>query len=51
MATLVVDPFYLSGALALDTARLGRVMSSGPVAAALTGVPAGRCVDRYGPQR
>ena len=51
MATLVVGPFYLSGALGLDAARVGLVMSSGPVAAALTGVPAGRFVDRFGSQR
>jgi EmrB/QacA subfamily drug resistance transporter len=51
MATLVVGPFYLSGALALDTAHVGLVMSSGPIAAALTGVPAGRFVDRFGSQR
>jgi EmrB/QacA subfamily drug resistance transporter len=51
MATLVVGPFYLSGALALDAARVGLVMSSGPIAAALTGVPAGRIVDRFGAQR
>jgi len=48
MATLVVGPFYLSGALALDAARVGLVMSSGPIVAALTGVPAGRIVDRFG---
>ena len=48
MATLVVGPFYLSGALALATAHIGLVMSSGPIAAALTGVPAGRFVDRFG---
>jgi EmrB/QacA subfamily drug resistance transporter len=51
MATLVVGPFYLSGALALDAARVGLVMSSGPIVAALTGVPAGRIVDRFGAQR
>jgi len=48
MATLVVGPFYLSGALGLDAARVGLVMSSGPIVAALTGVPAGRIVDRFG---
>ena len=48
MATLVVGPFCLSGALLLDTARIGIVMSSGPIVAALTGVPAGRMVDRFG---
>ena len=48
MATLVVGPFYLSGALALDAFHVGLVMSSGPIVAALTGAPAGRFVDRFG---
>lgn len=48
MATLVVGPFYLSGALGLDAARVGLVMSVGPVLSALTGVFAGRAVDRVG---
>jgi len=51
MATLVVGPFYLSRALGLDAAAVGLVMSSGPIVAALTGVPAGRFVDRLGPHR
>jgi len=51
MATLVVGPFYLSGALGLDAALVGLVLSVGPVVAALTGVPAGRFVDRFGAQR
>jgi len=51
MATLVVGPFYLSGALALDAARVGLVMSSGPIVAALAGVPAGRIVDGFGAHR
>jgi EmrB/QacA subfamily drug resistance transporter len=51
MATLVVGPFYLSGALALNAARIGLVMSSGPIVAAFTGVPAGRFVDRFGAYR
>lgn len=51
MATLVVGPFYLSGALALDAARVGLVLSCGPIVAALTGVPAGRLVDRFGAYR
>ncbi len=51
MATLVVGPFYLSGALALDAASVGLVMSCGPIVAALTGVPAGRLVDRFGAHR
>jgi EmrB/QacA subfamily drug resistance transporter len=51
MATLVVGPFYLSRALGLDAALVGLVMSAGPLVAALTGVPAGRIVDRLGAQR
>jgi EmrB/QacA subfamily drug resistance transporter len=47
MATLVVGPFYLSRALGLDATRVGMVMSVGPFVAALTGVPAGRLVDRF----
>jgi EmrB/QacA subfamily drug resistance transporter len=51
MATLVVGPFYLAGALGLRPAQVGVVMSIGPVATALTGVPAGRLVDRIGASR
>jgi EmrB/QacA subfamily drug resistance transporter len=51
MATLVVGPFYLSRALGLQTAQVGIVLSIGPLVAALTGVPAGRFVDRAGTQR
>ena len=51
MATLVVGPFYLSRALGLDAARVGLVLSVGPLAAALTGVPAGRIADRFGAHR
>ena len=51
MATLVVGPFYLSRALGLDAALVGLVLSAGPLVAALTGVPAGRIVDRLGAQR
>jgi MFS family permease len=48
MTTLVVGPFYLSRALGLDDALVGAVMSIGPVISALSGVPAGRVVDRVG---
>lgn len=48
MATLVVGPFYLSRALALDAATVGLVLSAGPLVAALVGAPAGRLVDRVG---
>lgn len=51
MATLLVGPFHLSGALGLDAAGVGLAMSCGPVVSALAGVPAGRLVDRYGAQR
>src|SRR5438552_17087767 len=51
MSTLVVGPFYLSRALGLKAALVGLVLSVGPLAAALTGVPAGRIVDRFGAQR
>ena len=51
MATLVVGPFYLSRALGLDAARVGLVLSVGPLVAALTGVPAGRLADRFGARR
>jgi EmrB/QacA subfamily drug resistance transporter len=51
MTTLVVGPFYLSRALGLDSAVVGMVMSVGPLVAAMTGVPAGRIVDRFGTQR
>ena len=51
MATLVVGPFYLSGALGLDPAVVGLVVAVGPLVVALAGVPAGRMTDRFGAQR
>lgn len=51
MSTLVVGPFYLSRALGLKAALVGAALSIGPLVAALTGVPAGRIVDRLGTQR
>ncbi|HBJ85624.1 MAG TPA: MFS transporter [Verrucomicrobiales bacterium] len=51
MATLVVGPFYLSRSLGLEAALVGLVMTTGPLVAALTGVPSGRVVDRFGAQR
>lgn len=48
MTTLVVGPFYLTGALGLTPATVGMVMTAGPLVAALVGVPAGRGVDRFG---
>lgn len=51
MATLVVGPFYLTGAAGLNAAQTGLVMSIGPGVSALVGVPAGRLIDRWGSQR
>jgi EmrB/QacA subfamily drug resistance transporter len=51
MATMVVGPFYLSRVLELDAALVGLALSVGPIAAALTAVPAGRIADRFGAQR
>lgn len=48
MATLVVGPFYLSRALGLNLVLVGIVMSTGPIISTLSGVPAGRIVDRLG---
>jgi MFS family permease len=51
MATLVVGPFYLTGAGGLNAAQAGLTMSIGPAVSALVGVPAGRLVDRLGARR
>jgi EmrB/QacA subfamily drug resistance transporter len=51
MTTLVVGPFHLSRTFGLDAAHVGLVMSTGPLVAALAGVPAGRGVDRFGAPR
>ncbi|WP_431949214.1 MFS transporter [Nocardia lijiangensis] len=48
MTTLIVGPFHLAGALGLGPAAVGLVMSAGPAVSALTGVPAGRVIDRFG---
>lgn len=51
MTTLVVGPFYLSRTLGLSPAMVGLAMTAGPLVAALTGMPAGRLVDRVGTHR
>ena len=51
MATLVIGPFHLSRTLGLDATRVGLVMSVGPLVAAVSGVWAGRIVDRFGARR
>ncbi|MBD7949815.1 MFS transporter [Oerskovia rustica] len=48
MSTLVVGPFYLAGGLGLDEAAIGLTLAVGPVVSALTGVVAGKVVDRAG---
>ncbi|MFL9874230.1 MFS transporter [Paraburkholderia megapolitana] len=48
MTTLVVGPFFLSRALGLSNAMVGAVMAVGPIISTLTGIPAGRIVDRLG---
>jgi MFS family permease len=51
MSTLVVAPFYLSGALGFRPALVGAIMALGPVISIFSGVPAGRTVDRWGAPR
>lgn len=51
MTSMVVGPFYLSIALGLDAGLIGLTMSVGSIVAALTGLPAGRIVDRFGAGR
>lgn len=48
MATLIVGPFYLSQSLGLGLGEVGLVMSLGPCLSILSGIPAGRLVDRLG---
>ncbi len=48
MVTLVVGPFYLSRTLGLSPAEVGFVLAVGPVVSVLTGMLAGRLVDRFG---
>lgn len=48
MATLVVGPFFLSRTLGLSAGEMGFVLAVGPVLSTISGVPAGRAVDRYG---
>jgi len=46
--TMVVGPFYLAIALALNETVVGLLLSIGPASGALSGVVAGRVVDRFG---
>ncbi|WP_162872890.1 MFS transporter [Austwickia chelonae] len=49
MTFTIVPPFYLTRGLGLDNTAMGLSMAVGPIAAILSGVPAGRIVDRRGP--
>lgn len=49
--TLLIGPFYLHGVFELDMATVGLMISGGPLLAALTGMPAGWLVDRFGSRR
>jgi EmrB/QacA subfamily drug resistance transporter len=51
MTTLVVGPFYLSGAFTLTPSQVGLALACGPLVSTLTGIPAGRLVDRFGSYR
>lgn len=48
MPTQVVGRFYLARGPGLGVARVGLLLWVGPLVVALTGVPAGRLVDRLG---
>jgi hypothetical protein len=48
MATLVVGPFYISRGVGLDVVTVGVIVSVGPIVAAISGVPAGFVVDKFG---
>jgi MFS family permease len=48
MATLVAGPFWLTAEAGLTAAQAGLVLAAGPVVSALSGVPSGRAVDRFG---
>lgn len=48
MATLVVGPFFLAIGLGLSVTAVGLVLAVGPLVSTLSGIPAGRIVDRFG---
>jgi MFS family permease len=48
MSTLVVGPFYLSRSLGLGPVQVGLILSIGPIVSTVSGVLAGRIVDRFG---
>ncbi|TCK41706.1 putative MFS family arabinose efflux permease [Leucobacter luti] len=48
MSTLIVGPFFLAAGLGLSVGSIGLAMALGPAVAAVSGVLAGRVVDRRG---
>lgn len=50
-APLVAAPFYLIAGLRVEPTHAGIVLSIGPVMTALTGIPAGHGIARYGAAR
>ena len=48
MSFTVIPPFYLARGLELDAGQVGLAMAVGPTVAILSGVPAGRLVERFG---
>lgn len=48
MSTLIVGPFYLSKAAGLTPLIVGAVMSVGPLLSIISGIPAGKAVDKIG---
>ncbi len=48
MSFTVIPPFYLARGLELDAGQVGLAMAVGPTVSVLSGVPAGRLVERFG---
>ena len=48
MSFTVIPPFYLARGLELDAAHVGLAMAAGPTVSIMSGVPAGRLVERFG---
>lgn len=48
MSFTVIPPFYLARGLELNAAHVGLAMAAGPTVSVLSGVPAGRMVERFG---
>ncbi len=51
MSTLIVGPFYLSNALYFSEDSVGLILSVGPLVSVLSGLPAGKLVDKYDPKK